>query len=304
MTENVLNDTTNAVFIPTIISQKCLQRLGSYLSLTKNVSKDNEWTTATVGKVISVPKTGAVTANDKTAGNVYTKQNPTGTNVNVTLDQHKEVTITIDDVTKVLENQDTQMRYANDAAIAIAEAIESKVLSLHAQIQNTVTWDRTSAATIDASLLRVRKFFTDQKVPLLEQRFMYVDSSVYNDLLGVDKYTRFDARGEASAILNGETLRTYGLTIGESQLVPTTGSPVAYHNLAYTRDAFIVASRPLGKPQGFGGNAAVINDPMTGLSLRTLFWYNADLGAHQLTIEVLFGVSILDQRRVVEIESF
>lgn len=304
MTENVLNNTTNAVFIPTIISQKCLQRLAAYLSVTKNVSKDNEWTTARVGQVISVPKTGAVVANDKTAGNVYTKQNPTGTNVNVTLDQHKEVTITIDDVTKVLENQDTQMRYANDGAIAIAEAIEAKVLSLHAQIQNTITWDRTSATTIDASLLKVRKFFTDQKVPLLEQRFMNVDSTVYNDLLGVDKYTRFDARGDASAILNGEQLKTYGLLIGESQIIPTTGSPVAYHNLAYTRDAFIVASRPLGMPQGFGGNAAVINDPLTGLSLRTLFWYNADLGAHQLTIEVLFGVSILDQRRVVEIESF
>ena len=304
MPENVLNNTTNAAFIPTIIAQKALGRLASYLSVSKNVSKNTDWTPATVGATIQVPKTGALVANDKVAGSNFTKQNPTATSVSVTLDQHKEVTVTIDDVTKVLQNQDTQMAYANDGAIALAEAVEAKILSLHASFQNTITWNRTSATTIDASLLAVRKFFTDQKIPKLEQRFVYVDPTIYNDLLGTDKYSRYDARGDGKSISDGEVIRTYGLEISESQLIPATGSPVAYHNIAYTKDAFILASRPLGAPQGFGGNYAVVNDPLTGLSMRVLFWYNADLGAHQLTMELLFGVAILDQRRVVEIESF
>src|SRR3990167_9476546 len=195
MTENVLNNTTNAVFIPTIIAQKCLQRFPAYLSLARTVSKDSDWTTATFGQTIQVPKTGAVSANDKTAGNTFTKQNPTGTDVSVTLNQHKEVTFTIDDVTKVLENQDTQMKYANDGAIALAEAVESSLLALHPSISNTITWSRTSATTIDASMLAIRSFFTTQKVPKLEQRYFYVDSTIYNDLLGTDKYSRYDARG-------------------------------------------------------------------------------------------------------------
>lgn len=304
MTENVLDNTTNAVFIPTIIANKCLQRFPSYLNLARTVSRDSDWTTATVGATIQVPKTGAVSANDKTAGNVFTKQNPTGTNVSVTLNKHKEVTFTIDDVTKVLENQNTQDRYAEDGAIALAEAVEISLAALHPSITSTVTWDRTSAATIDASLLKVRKYFTDQKVPKGEQKYLYVDATVYNDLLGTDKFSRYDARGTGEAITTGQVIRAYGFEISESQMIETTGSPVAYHNLAYTRNAFVLASRPLPSPKGFGGNFAIVNDPSIGLSLRTLFWYNADLGAHQLTIDLLYGVNILDTRRVVELESF
>lgn len=307
MPENVLNDTTNAVFIPTIIAQKCLQRFPAYLNLAKTVARDSDYETASFGKVIQVAKTGAVVANDKAAGNTFTKQNPTGTNVSVTLDKHKEVTIVIDDVTKVLENQDTQMKYAQDGAIALAEAVELSIAQLHPSINATLTWNRTSATTIDASMLAIRKYFTDQKVPQLEQRYFYVDSTVYNDLLGTDKYSRYDARGDGKTIADATVIRTYGLEIHESQIIQSTvtGSPVAYHNLAYTRDAFIMASRPLPKvAPGLGTVSSVINDPTNSVALRTLFSYDQDLGAHVLTLDLLFGVAVLDQRRVVEVESF
>lgn len=304
MAENVLNNTTNAVFIPTIIAQKCLQRFPSYLNLARTVSRDSDWATASVGQTIYVPKTGAVSANDKTAGNTYTKQNPTGTNVSVTLNKHKEVTFTIDDVTKVLENQDTQTKYAEDGAIALAEAVETSLADLHPSLTSTITWDRSSATTIDSSLLKIRKWFTDQKVPKGEQRNMYVDSTVFNDLLAQQKYTDQSWRGQNNTVAEGQMIRTYGFDIWESQMIAVTGSPVAYHNLAYTKNGIVLASRPLPNPQGFGGRYAVVNDSSIGLSLRTLFWYNADLGAHQLTIDLLYGVAVLDPRRVLEIESF
>lgn len=304
MTESVLNTTTDAVFIPTIIAQKALGRLGAYLSIGKNVTKDNELTTATFGQTIRTPIRGAVTAKDKTAGDVFTKQNPTATDVYVTLNKHKEVTITLDDVTKILDNQDTQAGYGDDAAIAIAEAIETDLLALHTSIANTRTWDRTSADTIDASLLAIRKFFTDQKVPKLEQKFLAVDASIMNDLLKQEKYTNQSWRGQQNSVAEGTMVRTYGFDIEESQLIPVSGSPVCYHNIAYTRGGLVLASRPLPKPVGFGGNYAVISDPGVGISLRTLFWYNADLGAHQLTLDVLYGVAILDTRKILEVESF
>lgn len=304
MTENVLNTTTNAVFIPTIIAQKCLQRFPSYLSLARNISKNTDWTPATEGTVLQVPKTGAVVANDKTAGNTFTKQNPTGTNVSVTLNKHKEVTITIDDVAKTVENQDTQMRYAEDGAIALAEAVETTVAQMHSSITSTITWDRTSATTIDTKMLAIRKFFTDQKVPKTEQKYFYVDSTVFNDLLGVQKYTDQSWRGNNNSVAEGQVIRTYGFEISESQMIDYTGSPGAYHNLAYTKNAFVLASRPLVNPVGFGGSSSNIVDPETGVAVRTLFWFNADLGAHQLTLELLYGVSVLDTRRVVEVESF
>lgn len=304
MPESVMTTTTDAVFIPTIVAQKCLQKFGSYLSLAKTVARDSDYSTAKVGTVLKIPKTGAVTANTKVAGVAYTKQNPTGSEVSVTLDTHKEVTFTIDDVDALATNQNTQERYANDGAIALAEAVETAIASLHPQITSTITWDRSSTTTIDATMLKVRKYFTDNKVPKLEQRYLYVDGTVMNDLLSVDKFTRVDARGANDAIANGQVVKTYGIEASESQLIQVTGSPVAYHNLAYTRDAFVLASRPLQQPKGFGGESAVINDPSIGVAIRSLYWYNADLGAQQLTLDLLFGVGVLDQRRVVEVESF
>lgn len=303
MPENVLNPTTNAKFIPTIIAQEALGRLKSYLHVARNISRDADWSSATFGQVLRIPKRGAVSANDKTVGVVYTKQNPTATDVSVTLNKHKEVTFAIDDVTKVLENQNTQRGYGEDGAIALAEAIESDLLALHPSIANTQTFDATSATTIDQSMLRIRKFFTDQKVPKTEQKMLVVDATVYNKLLETDKFSRYDARGDGSAITTANLLRAYGFEISESQLIPTSGSPAHYHNIAFTRNGLILASRPLPRPEGFGGNYAVVVDPDIGLALRTMFWYNADLAAHQLTMDVLYGVAILDDRRVLEVES-
>jgi hypothetical protein len=245
-----------------------------------------------------------VSANDKVAGSNFTKQNPTATATTVTLNKHKEVTFTIDDVTKVLESVDTQNAYAQDGAIALAEAVESSLAALHPSITSTITWDRTSATTIDNSLLLLRKFFTDQKVPKNVQRYLYVDSTVFNDLLKQQKYTDQSWRGPQNTVADGQMIKTYGFEITESQMIEGTGSPVAYHNLAYTRDAFVLASRPLPAPKGFGGSYSILNDPSIGIAVRTLFWYNADLGAHQLTLDLLYGVNILDTRRVVELESF
>lgn len=303
MTENVLNNTTNTEFIPTIVAQSALGRLKSFLNVAKRVSRDSDWTTATVGQTINVPKRGAVVANDKTAGDTFTKQNPTATSVSVSLDTHKEATFTIDDVTKVLENQNTLMGYGEDGAIAIAEAIETDLLDLHPDITNTETFDNTSEATVESSMLNIRKFFVDQKVPMTEPRYMVVSPTVYNELLDTDKFSRYDARGTGEQITSGRLINAYGLEIFESQLIPTSGSPVAYHNIAFTRNGLILASRPLPVPQGFGGSYAVINDEDLGLSLRSMFWYNADIGAHQLTLDVLYGVAILDVRRVLEVES-
>lgn len=302
--QDVLNDTTNAVFIPTIIANKVLQRFPSLFTVAKNVSKDSDWTTATKGKVVQIDKLGDLVAKDKVAGQNFIKQNPTGTATNVTLNKHKDVTITIDDVTKVLEQESTQDKYAQDGAIALAEAVETDLLALHPSISKTLTWNRSSATTIDQSLLAIRQAFVVNKVPKLETRYFSIDSTVMNDLLSQQKYTDRSWRGENNAVNEGVVIRVYGMEIEESQLIPLTGSPGAYHNLAFTKYGLVLASRPLPAPKGFGGDYSIVNDPNIGIAVRTLFWYNADLGAHQLTIDLLYGVAIADQRRVIEVESF
>lgn len=304
MAENVLNQTTNANFIPTIIANTALGRLGSYLNLAKTVSRDFEWTPTTVGKTIQVPKRGAVSANDKTVGENFTRQNPTATNVSVTLDTHKEVTITIDDPTSVMENQNTLMGYAEDGAIALAESVESAIAALHPSITNTVTFDATSTATKKAQLLALRKRFVDNKVPRLEQKYLYVEPGLYNELLEEGDFTQVQTIGSAEGTVEGRGLRLYGFEIFESQVVESSGSPVAYHNLAYTKNAFVLASRPLpAVPAGHGTVSRTVYNEDIGLGLRVLSSYDHRIGAMDVTLDLLFGVAILDDRRVVELES-
>lgn len=309
---NFLNDTTNAQFIPTIIAQKALGRFGAYMNLAKTVSRDFEWTASTVGKTISVPKRGALVANSKSAGNSVSLQNPTATNINVVLNQHYEVSFAIDDVTAVLQNQDTMAGYAEDAAIALAEQVEVSITSLYPSF----TFDDTmpsspTAAQVDSTLLILRKYFTNQKVPRLETRYLYCDPSLVNTILTQDRYSRYDALGRVGANIETESdsqpiMRPiYGFTIFESQNIQSSGSPAAFHNIAYTKNAFILASRPLPDiPAGYGAVSTVIADDDINVGLRVVSSYDSlNLGI-QMTLDVLWGVSILDQRRVAGLDSF
>jgi len=309
MATNVLSATTDASFIPTIISQEALGRFAAYMNISKTVSRDFDWSTASYGDTIQVAKRGAVVANAKTPGNTVVPQNPTATNVQVKLNQHYEATFIIDDVDKVLVNQDVQQGYGEDGAIALAEQIEQTLLNLWSSVTNTIDLITTTDATVDTSLLNLRKAFVNNKVPRIEQKYVQVDASVTNLLLSKDKYSRYDATGQlGKQIVDDPTnpfLKIYGLNFFESQLVATTGSPVAYHNIAYTKNAFILASRLLPSvPNGFGAVSAVVNDDDIGLGLRGTMSYDPKLQAFQLTLDVLFGASVLDQRRVTLLESF
>src|SRR5665213_975105 len=126
------------------------------MNLAKTVARDSDWTPATVRQVIQVPKRGALVANDKVSGSVYTLQNPTGTNISVTLNKHKEVTFAIDDVAKVVQNQDTQEGYGDDAAIALAESVEQSIAALYPSVSAVKDLITSTAATIDTSILGVR----------------------------------------------------------------------------------------------------------------------------------------------------
>lgn len=300
-----MNNTTNAQFIPTIIANKALGAFAGYMNLAKTVARDFEFTPAREGQTISIPKRGALSANQKTAGNSVSVQNPTATNVNVTLDQHWEVTIGIEDVTAVLQNQDTLQGYAEDAAIALAEKVEGKIAALHSSITNTVTFDTTSATTQENSFLTARQRLITNKVPPSERKYGYMHPSVITKLLQIDRFTRADAYGKSGIIAEGALGRIGGIDIFESQLVEPTGSPVSWHNLIYTKNAIILAARPLPSVGNeLGVKQTVVNHPDINLGLRVTSSYDPDKLAMRITLDVLFGVAILDNRCIVELESF
>lgn len=295
----------NSALLATTIANKTIGYFGKYMNLAATVARDWDYEPATEGEAVKIGKRGALTANTKTATGDVTLQSPAATGVTVTLDTHKEVTIDLTDVTKAKQAKklDIMDGYAKDAAAVLLETVEDALAALYATLTATaVVFDATSTATKKASLLSLRKKFVDAKIPKAEQRYLYLGSQSATEIMEEDSFTRVDAVGQAETLESGQIARPlFGFKPFESQSVVTTGTTtLVEHNIAYTKDAFVVATRPLPAPNSnLGVVSNVVVDPETGIALRTILSYNSNKLAEQLTIDLLFGVKILDQRRAV-----
>jgi len=295
----------NSALLATTIANKTIGYFGKYMNLAATVARDWDYEPATEGEAVKIGKRGALTANTKTATGDVTLQSPAATGVTVTLDTHKEVTIDLTDVTKAKQAKklDIMDGYAKDAAAVLLETVEDALAALYASLTATaVVFDATSTATKKTSLLSLRKKFVDAKIPKSEQRYLYLGSQSATEIMEEDSFTRVDAVGQAETLESGQIARPlFGFKPFESQSVVTTGTTtLVEHNIAYTKDAFVVATRPLPAPNSnLGVVSNVVVDPETGIALRTILSYNSNKLAEQLTIDLLFGVKILDQRRAV-----
>lgn len=299
--------TTNAVAIPTIIAQEVIRLFPGYMNLAKFVSKDTDWTGrdfATVGQTLDIVKPGTLTVSTKTPGTPMVTQAPTATKVSVSLDRHKYIDVLEEDITKMLQKPALQQAYARNMAIALAEDVETYLLGLHAGIQNVVTWDNSSDATIESSFLAIRSKFARNKIPLTLEKGFFADTSIVDKLLTIAKYTSGDYQSEKGAVNSGAIRRQYGIDTYESQLIQVSGSPVAYHNIATTPFGMVLVNRPMPLDgNGKGVYQTNMMDPNTGLSFRLTEGYShGDLGS-RFTLDLLYGGAIVDQNHIVEVES-
>lgn len=299
--------TTNANAIPTVIAQETLRLLPANMGLAKFVSKDTDWTGSdfrSYGDTLDIVRPGTLTVQTKTPGTPISTQNATADKVSVTLDQHKYISILQEDITKLMQKPDLQQAYARDMAIKLAENLESAVFAVHPSVTNVVTWDRSSATTVEQSFLDVRSQFARLKVPQTEAKGIWFDTSIIDDLLQNQKYSSGDYVN-AKVVPEGAVRRIYGMDIYESQLVPSTGSPVAYHNLAMTKYGVVLVSRPLPLDgNGRGAMQQIVTDPNTGLSFRMTESYDTDNLGVKFTMDLLYGVAIADANQIIEVESF
>lgn len=73
-----------------------------------------------------------------------------------------------------------------------------------------------------------------------------------------------------------------------------------YSNIMFHRSAFALAFAPLPMTgNGIGANMAVVQDPRTGMSVRSRLAYDDDDAAVHVTLDILFGVKCLDPNKAV-----
>lgn len=89
-------------------------------------------------------------------------------------------------------------------------------------------------------------------------------------------------------------------TVGAEVITFSLGGVSKAQNLCFHRNAFGLATAPLSKLGGeLGAKIAVINDPITNVSLRTRMYYDGDLSEVVVALDMLYGYITLDPNLAV-----
>jgi hypothetical protein len=75
-------------------------------------------------------------------------------------------------------------------------------------------------------------------------------------------------------------------------------------NLAFHRNAFALATAPLSEVGNqLGAKVATVQDPVTGLAIRSRMYYVGNSSEVHVALDILFGLEVLDERLAVRMTS-
>jgi hypothetical protein len=283
---------------PTIVAQMALGALAGNLQLAAVADRNWEPLVAQHGETIQIPIRGAVTAEDKVAASDVTEQQPATTNVSITLNKHKETTIIFEDVARAFANQDVVRGYAEDAAIAHAEAIEiAGFVEAYTGFTTNADLGVSGQAWDSATVLGARKIMKDQKVPKTAPVYLFASTTAMLDLLQLPEFRDADKIGSAE-IINAapEDFKRYGMNFVESQYIQSD-SGVPHCVALCPKQGLALAMRPLPLPPGGVIAAEFVSgppeEPAQNLGLRMVYAYRAEKIATQMTLDCLFGWKVI-----------
>ncbi len=282
--------------IPAIVAAEALGYLKANTVLARLVARDWDDEVASYGASVTIPFTGALSANDKSEDGAVTLQTPADTAATVTLNKHKEVSFLIEDFAKAKARPDYLSQYVADGMAVIAEQIDADIGALYSGFSQTID---ATAGMDEADFREARRQLNSARAPLGNRVAVLHEDAEYA-FLGIDKAVNADyaaALGRAAA--DAYTARFYGFDVFMNQNMPVVaGTPNTIKNLFMHRNAIVLASRPLPPaPAGAGVVQTVMDED--GVGLRVTMSYSATYLGVQMTIDVLYGVAELRDNHAV-----
>src|SRR5215472_11599672 len=119
-----------------LVAADALPVLVGNLVMGNLVNRYYEPTLAQAGDTVNVPIPPTLVANNIAEGGTVQTQNPSLGNAQIVLNTHAEATFQIPDITKVLAVPDLLKLYMQPSVVAIAERIETDILSLYSQFSS------------------------------------------------------------------------------------------------------------------------------------------------------------------------
>lgn len=235
--------TTAVKFIPQIWSDEVVATYKRNLVLANLIKKINM--VGKKGDTIHIPKPGARgSASAKGTQAQVTLVTDTASEVLLSLNQHWEYSILIEDIVETQALTSMRQYYTDDAGYALARKIDSTLIELGRGVQSgggTAAYsgafsgaDGTAAyvagtntnfaALTDAAIRRSIQRLDDNDVPM-DGRFLLVPPSTRNTLMGIARFTEqafVGEQGGSNTIRNGEIGNVYGIPVFVTNNADTT----------------------------------------------------------------------------------
>jgi len=263
MANNITN-TEAAAFIDSVISKEVIREVNPKLVLANLVKRfDKE---AKLGATITVPSVSNFVANDKVANVSVAPQANTETSVTISVDQHKETSFYVEDITELQSDRALMSQYSEAASTAIARAIDSSLAALASGFSQTYGTYNT-AITTDVVLDSIEAL-DSADAPETERYFVF-RPDVKRDLLDLAAYTSSDYVG-GTPVETGNIGSLYGVQTFMSTNLVKTGNNT--NNMLFQREALALAMAQAPRAQ-------------TSYELSEL--------AHLMVVDAVYGVTEL-----------
>jgi hypothetical protein len=288
-----------------LVAVDALPSLMGNLVMGNLVNRDFEPTLAQAGDTVNVPIPPTMVANNIAEGGTVQTQNPNVANAQIVLNTHAEATFVIPDVTKVIAVPDLLRLYMQPAMTALAEKVESDLLSLYSQFTANTPLGTGGTALTEATVDSAETSLFDAKVPAAEQKYLVVDGSGYSQLRQIARFSEYQTAGDAGlkTLVDGSIGRIKDFYVFRSQFVKKTGtSPVTTNNIAFAKNALGLAIRRLPRP--LPGTGAIAEYAELGnFGMRVLMSYQPNTLAQQFTVDILYGTGVLRNSHGVQVRS-
>lgn len=279
-----------------LVASQGLSPIMGALVMGNIVNRDFEPTLAQAGDTVNIPIPPIMSSNNVAEGGSVTTQNPSLGNAQIVLNQHREATFQIPDVTAALvgaERGDFSLmnKYIQPAMIALAEQIETDLLGLYTNLTANADVGTGTVSITESTLDAAERALFDAKVPTAEQKWLICSSQTYSDLRQIPRFSEDRIKmGQGATIVDGTVGKLKDFNILRSQFVAKPSTTT--YNLAIARDALALVMRRL--PQPLPGTGAMAEYAELGnFGMRIVMSYAPNTLAQQFTVDALYGVSVL-----------
>lgn len=232
--------TTAAVFVPEVWAADIQKHTKANLVLADLVKRADA-DVAQFGDKVHFPFLAEVSARDKSAGTDVTFDAATESEIQLDIDKHKYFAFVVEDIVKAQSKYDLRAAYTEAAGYAMAKAIDSSLAGLATGFSQTVS---AGAALEDADVIDAIQTLDAGDVPR-ENRAFVIHPEAMADLRALDKFTRYDAVGQAGIQAgrnNGLVANVYGIDVYmTTQVTTSAGTPDLLNNMLFHRDALVAA---------------------------------------------------------------